>query len=219
MCPDDRVQTGVQVKTIVLASRKGGAGKTTLASALGVEAERAGAGPVGFVDMDPMQGLAAWWDARAAQTPMLLRPDPDLDTALSAMREHGVALAIVDTAPSIDAGIHAIVARADLVVVPVQPSPDDLRAVGSTVELVARAGKPLAFVINRVKPRVRLTLETVVALSQHGPVATTQIADRTSYASAKLDGLTAPEAEPAGLAGAEIAALWTYLAARLEKSS
>jgi len=210
---------GQAVRTIVVASRKGGAGKTTLATALGVEAERVGAGPVGFVDMDPMQGLAAWWDARAAQTPVLLRPDPDLETALATMREHAMALAIVDTAPSIDAGIHDIVAHADLVVIPVQPSPDDLRAVGSTVELVTRAGKPLVFVVNRVKPRVRLTLETVVALSQHGPVATMQVADRTAYASAKLDGLTAPETEPGGLASTEIAALWTYLADRLEKSS
>ncbi len=207
------------MRTIVLASRKGGAGKTTLATALGVEAERAGAGPVGFVDMDPMQGLAAWWDARAAQTPILLRPDPDLKAALTTMRGHGVSLAFVDTAPSVDANINGIIALADLVVIPVQPSPDDLRAVGSTVELVTRAGKPLTFVVNRVKPRVRMTLEVVVALSQHGPVATMQVADRTGYASAKLDGLTAPEMDSGGLASSEIAALWSYLADRLEKVS
>jgi chromosome partitioning protein len=42
---------------------------------------------------------------------------------------------------------------ADLVVVPVRPSPADLWAVGGTVELVRRAGKPFA------------------ALSEHGRVA------------------------------------------------
>lgn len=104
-------------------------------------------------------------------------------------------------------------------VIPVQPSPDDLRAVGSTVELVTRAGKPLTFVVNRVKPRVRMTIEVVVALSQHGPVATMQVADRTGYASAKLDGLTAPEMDPGGLASSEMAALWIYLADRLERVS
>jgi len=60
------------MRVIVLASRKGGTGKTTFTSHLAVEAERAGAGPVAIIDTDDMQGLARWWDARKAKTPNLV---------------------------------------------------------------------------------------------------------------------------------------------------
>ena len=206
------------MRVITFASRKGGAGKTTLATALAVEAVRTGAGPVGIVDCDPMQGMAQWWDARRhADEPILARPEPNIGAALDALSSSGVKLVFVDTPPAIDSGVAGIVARSDLVVVPVRASPDDLRAIGSTVELVERAGKSLVFVVNAVKPRVRLTLEAVVALSQHGTVAPVQVADRTDYAAAKVDGHTAPETDPGGRAASEIAALWTYIEKRLAR--
>jgi chromosome partitioning protein len=108
------------------------------------------------------------------------------------------------------------VALADLVLVPVQPSPHDLRAVGSTVQLARVARRPLVFVINRTKPRVRLTGEAAIALSQHGTVAPAMLADRATYAAAAIDGRTAPEIEPTGAAAAEVAALWAYLVDRME---
>ena len=78
-----------------------------------------------------------------------------------------------------------------------------------------RAGKPLLFVINRVKPRARLTADAAVALSQHGAVAPAFIYDRVDYAGAKIDGHTAPELEPGGRAAAEVAALWDFIANRM----
>ena len=57
---------------LVLASQKGGAGKTTLSRHLAVEAERAGEGPVILIDADPQGGLASWWNRRAAESADLL---------------------------------------------------------------------------------------------------------------------------------------------------
>jgi chromosome partitioning protein len=145
-----------------------------------------------------------------------MRPEPTLAAALEALRQYGARLAIVDTPPAVGADVASSILEADLVVVPVQPSPDDLRAVGVTVEMIERARKPLVFVINRTKPRVRLTGQAAIALSQHGTVAPTFIADRIDYAAAKTDGLTAPEIEGEGRASEEIAGLWSYLARRLE---
>ncbi len=213
-----RPATQQPMRVVVFASRKGGAGKTTLATALAVEAGRSGAGPVGVIDCDPMQGLTQWWDARRhAAEPVLARAEPDLATALDTLAGQGVRLVLVDTPPAIDGSVAAIVARADLVVVPVRASPDDLRAVASTVELVERAGKSLVFVVNAVKPRVRLTMEAVVALSQHGTVAPVQVADRTDYAAAKVDGHTAPELDGQGRAAGEMADLWAYLDKRMAR--
>ena len=47
---------------LVLASQKGGAGKTTLSRHLAVQAERVGEGPVILIDADPQGGLAGWWN-------------------------------------------------------------------------------------------------------------------------------------------------------------
>ena len=55
-----------RMHVIALASREGGAGKTTLASHLAVEAEKAGSGPIAVVDTDPQGGLAGWWNGRDA---------------------------------------------------------------------------------------------------------------------------------------------------------
>ncbi|HEY0206505.1 MAG TPA: ParA family protein [Acetobacteraceae bacterium] len=207
------------MRVIVVASRKGGAGKTTLATHLAVEAERAGAGPVGVVDTDAMHGLAHWWDRRTAASPILAHPLPNLAAALDALRGQGVRLVFVDTPPQLSTDVSASVGFADLVVVPVQPSPDDLAAVGVTVELIQAARRPMVFVLNRTKPRVRLTGQAAINLSQHGTVAPVEVADRAVYAGAKVDGRTAPELDPAGLAAGEMTALWSYLDRRLEAMS
>lgn len=199
-------------KVLVVASRKGGAGKTTMAVHLAVEAERAGFGPVGVVDTDEMQGLAKWWDVRAAETPFYARPEPDLQTAILNLQQLGCRLIVVDTPPQVKGDVSSSIALADLVLVPVQPSPDDLGAVGVTVQLIEAAARPMVFVINRTKPRVRLTGEAARNLSQHGRVSPVDVHDRAVYAGAKIDGRTAPELDLAGPAAAEMAALWRYLA-------
>jgi chromosome partitioning protein len=202
--------------TIVIASRKGGAGKTTLATLLAVEAARVGVGPVAVIDLDPMRGLSLWWDARAADTPIMVSADSTAKAALAAAKKSGALLVLIDTPPAAAPVVAEVVALADLVLVPVQPSPHDLRAVGATVDLARRAKRPLVFVINRTKPRVRLTGEAAIALSQHGTVSPALLADRAIYAAAAIDGRTAPEIDPAGAAATEVAALWKYLADRLE---
>jgi len=116
--------------TIVLASRKGGGGKTTLASHLSVEAERAGFGPVAVIDLDPMGGLSGWWDARKAKTPALSHVGKGgLSTTLAALRDGGFQTVFIDTPPSVGAEVAEAIAVSDLVLVPCKPSPDDLRAV------------------------------------------------------------------------------------------
>src|ERR1700755_2364881 len=121
------------MRTVVLASRKGGAGKTTRSGHIAVEAERAGAGPVAVIDMDPMGSLSAWWNARKADTPRAAGGgEGGLEAALEPLRRSGTALCVIDTPPFASEEIGSIVEHSDLVVVPVVPSPHDLRAIGET---------------------------------------------------------------------------------------
>ncbi len=203
------------MQVIVLASRKGGAGKTTLTSHLAVEAERAGAGRVALADTDPQGGLAAWFNAREAQTPYFVDVGQGLSSAIKACRNGGVDVLIIDTPPSVTETISSVIAFANLVVVPVRPSPNDLRAVGGTVELVARAKKPLVFVVNQVTPRARITAEAAIALSQHGTVAPSMLASRVDFATSMTDGRTAGELDASSRSAGEVTALWSYLSSRL----
>lgn len=207
------------MQVIALASRKGGAGKTTLSSHLAVEAERAGAGRVALADTDPQGGLAAWFNARAAATPVFVDLTPGLQAAIAACKRGGVDLLFVDTPPSVAETISSVIARSDLVVIPVRPSPNDLRAVAGTVELVTRARKPMVFVMNQVTPRARITGEAAIALSQHGTVAPSMLASRVDFASSMTDGRTAGELDATSRSAAEVAALWAYLASRLNGAS
>lgn len=207
------------MRVLAVASQKGGSGKTTLAGHLAVQAERAGIGPVALLDIDPQGTLAPWAGARTARSPSFAATGVTrLAADLDGLRERGVRLVVIDTPPALTVAIQAAIHLAELIVVPTRPSPHDLHAVGGTVELCERSGKPLLFVVNAATPNAPITADTTVALSQHGTVAAVTVHQRTEYAAAMADGRTVMETDPDGPAAEEIAALWSHVSDRLEKN-
>ncbi len=203
---------------VALASQKGGAGKTTLAGHLAVEAERSQAGPVALVDADPQGSLAEWWNDRAANTPVFVHTSmARLSDDLDRMRDLGIKILIIDTPPAVTETIGKVVAISDLVVVPTRPSPHDFRSVVRTVDLVEQYGKPMVFVINGAHPTARITNQAVIALSQHGTLAPAIIHQRTDFASSMIDGRTVMEQKRKTRSAGEIGVLWEYLQRRLER--
>jgi chromosome partitioning protein len=207
------------MKVIVLASQKGGVGKSTLSGNLAVGAELAGDGPAVLIDTDPQGSLSAWWNARAANSPALAPATlAGLSAKLEALGAAGYAYAVVDTPPAITDAIRAVVALADLVLIPVKPSPHDLRAVGRTVEIAREGGKPFCFVVTQAKGNALLTVQAMAALSEHGVVAPAIMHDRVDYASSMTDGRTVQESDPKGRSAAEMATLWAFVKAKLQES-
>ena len=206
------------MRTIVVASQKGGVGKTTIAGHLGVMAEQSKEGPVALIDTDPQGSLASWWNERTNDAPLFARVEiGKLTEHLQALAKGGIKLAIIDTPPSVTEMIQEVLRTADLVLIPTRPSPHDLRAVGSTVELVENAGKRMIFVINGAAPRARIAGEAAVALSQHGTVAPVTLYQRTDFASSMIDGRTVQEIDPKGRSAEEIGQLWKYVSTQLRK--
>lgn len=206
------------MRTLVLASQKGGVGKTTLAGHLAVMAESKGAGPVALIDTDPQGSLSSWWNERQAETPAFASVDiASLADHLSLLEKAGVNLAIIDTPPAVTETIRKVLAVADMVLIPTRPSPHDLRAVGSTVELVEAMGKRMVFVINGAAQRARITGEAAIALSQHGTVAPVTLYQRTDFAAPMIDGRTAQEIDPGSRSAGEVEALWNYVSTQLRK--
>jgi len=207
------------VRVLALASQKGGSGKTTLSGHLAVQAERAGAGPVVLIDIDPQGSLADWWNEREAEAPAFAATTvARLPTDLETLRQQGFKLAVIDTPPAITVAIQSVISVSELIIVPTRPSPHDLRAVGATVDLCERAGKPLIFVVNAGTPKAKITSEAAIALSQHGTVAPVIVHQRTDFAASMIDGRTVMEVNPEGRSAHEVEQLWSYISDRLEKN-
>jgi chromosome partitioning protein len=207
------------MRVLAMASQKGGSGKTTLSGHLAVQAQLVGAGPVVLIDIDPQGSLADWWNERENELPAFAQTSVSrLAADLDALRAQGFKLAVIDTPPAITMAIQSVVQVAELIVIPTRPSPHDLRAVGATVDLCERSGKPLLFVVNAATPKARITSDATIALSQHGTVAPITVHQRTDFAASMIDGRTVMEVDPKGRSAAEIAELWSYVSDRLEKN-
>ena len=151
------------MKTIVIAAQKGGAGKTTLARNLAVAASQDGR-TVLCLDLDPQGSLRAWWEGREADAPAMLDRDPAphaLRATLNAAQAQ-FDLCIIDTPPAAPEWLAEALGSADLVLIPVRPSPDDLRAVGATLAAVNAARVPFAFALSQT-PRAKITDEAATA--------------------------------------------------------
>lgn len=206
------------MRTLVVASQKGGVGKTTIVGHLGVMAERQNAGPVALIDTDPQGSLSSWWNERQAEAPLFASVDiGNLKNHLKELAKAGVKFAIIDTPPAVTDTIREVLAVADLVLIPTRPSPHDLRAVGSTVALVEQSGKRMVFVINGAAPRARITGEAAVALSQHGTVAPVTLYQRTDFAASMIDGRTVQEIDAGSRSAEEVEKLWNYVFAQINR--
>ncbi len=103
---------------------------------------------------------------------------------------------------------------ADLVLIPVQPSPYDIWATSDLVDLVKQRiaitdGRlQVAFVVSRMIKGTRLGAEITDTLTGYGlPVLETRITQRIIYPGSAASGTTALDQDPASEAAAEIRAL------------
>lgn len=199
------------MKIIVLASQKGGAGKTTLCGHLSVQAALDG-NKVAIIDTDPQGSLAAWWNERESDSPAFVSSSiTKLQNDIQLIKNEGFDYLFIDTPPAVTETIEKVVGVADLVVIPTRPSPHDLRAVGKTVDIVNDCNKRMVFVINGAANRARISTDAAIALSQHGAVCPTVVYQRTDFASSMIDGRTVQEMDKASKSAIEVRELWKYV--------
>ena len=204
--------------TITATSLKGGSGKTNFCAAASVAFERLGFGPVALIDTDPQGSLSAWWNARASSTPQFAAVDiRQLPTHLHLLDHEGIHLTIIDTPPAISNVIHATIAVSDLVIVPVRPSPSDLRAVGAIVNVIEAAGKDFIFVINAATPRTKIAIDALKVLAEYGKVSPAILHNRIDFAVSMIDGRTVDELDNNSKSAQEITQLAKYIYKQLTR--
>jgi chromosome partitioning protein len=195
---------------VALLNQKGGAGKTTISVNLARALQQENV-KVLLVDSDP-QGSARDWHAAADDSPLTVvgLDRPTLDKDIKGI-SHGYDWVIIDGAPQLEEMAVAAIKCADIVLIPVQPSPYDVWASEDLVEVIkARQqitdGKPkAAFVISRQITNTNLGKEVRDALSGYGlPIFNNGTFQRVAYAKTAAKGLSVVDTEPANEAANEI---------------
>ncbi len=201
------------MNVITLASRKGGAGKSTLTAQLAAQAQVAGK-RVLVVDADPQGSLKLWHSRRAGEGLKLVTPERGLERAIAFAMIEGFDTVFIDTAPTMWVVVQEAIRAATLVLIPARPGFFDLDAVRETVKTAAERNKPYAVVINAAPVRRDDKDTSLVAQSRAYfdslgvPVWAGQISQRAGFQSTLAAGASAAEIGPHTAAGAEIAALW-----------
>ncbi|SEL95165.1 plasmid segregation oscillating ATPase ParF [Pseudoxanthomonas sp. GM95] len=201
---------------VAVLNQKGGVGKTTLATHIAGELSRRDQ-TVLLLDADP-QGSSLDWTQRRSQLG-LPRLFGAVGLARETLHQEAPELArradhvIIDGPPRIAALARSALLAADLVLVPVQPSPYDLWASAEMVSLIqeARTFRPAlraAFVINRRITGTIIGREAREALAgQSLPALRCELHQRVVFADSVAAGRLACESAPGSVAAAEIRAL------------
>jgi len=206
---------------ITLASRKGGAGKSTLTAQLAAQAHVLGK-RVLVIDADPQGSLKLWHARRTDAQPKLVTPERGLDRALAFAMIEGVDTVFIDTAPTTWVVVQEAIRVATLVLIPARPGFFDLESVQETVKTARERDKPYVVVINAAPVRrddkeMALVAQSRSYLEGLGiPVWAGQISQRAGFQSTLAAGASAAEVGPNTAAGTEIASLWQAVSRSIE---
>ena len=201
------------MNVITLASRKGGAGKSTLTAQLAAQCHAAGKRTL-IIDADPQGSLSLWHSLRRDGQPKLVTPERGLDRALAFAMIEGTDYVFIDTAPTMWVVVQEAIRAATLVLIPARPGFLDLAAVRETVKTARERNRPYAVVLNAAPARrdekeSPAVLQSRAHLDQQGiPVWSGQISQRAAFTLTLGAGQSAGEADGESLAAAEIARLW-----------
>lgn len=207
---------------ITIAQQKGGSGKTTLAVQLAVC--WAGDGKkVAIVDIDPQASVSAWHsvrcrtldDASGGGIHLSTISGWRLGTELDRLRRE-FDVVVVDSPPHAESEARAAVRAADLVLLPVQPSPMDIWAIAPTIAVAQKERRAFLVVLNRMPSRSRLSDQVLHDLSEQKlPVALASLGNRQVFAASMMEGRGVTEVAPRTPAADEIRALATEALARV----
>lgn len=183
-------------KTIAILNQKGGVGKTTIATNIGVTLLQRGK-KILLVDSDPQGSLRDWNEANEGKIINVVGLDRETIAKDIEGVKKGYDIVIIDGAPQSSKLAGASIKAADLVIIPVTPSPYDVWACADLVEIVqakqeVTEGKPICyFLISRARKGTNLSTEVKTALADYNfPILQSITTHREVYAKTASDGLT-----------------------------
>lgn len=195
----------LNLKILTIASRKGGAGKSTCAAHLAMEAVNQGL-KVLLIDLDPQKTLEDWFlKKQDRENPVLLVIEPKKLQEIKKLEEFD--LCIIDTPGDTSYAALSGIKCSDLVLIPTKATAPDLGAIGRTISMVEENFKPFLFLITQALPRSKSTEQAIAVLNDFGPTSPIPLSSRIAFASAMGLGISAIDSK----AQLEIRAVWQFI--------
>jgi chromosome partitioning protein len=177
--------------TVVFASPKGGAGKSTAAVLLATELAERGAS-VTIIDADPNKPVSRWAKRPGKPDSLTVLADVTEDSIIDAIEQAATesAFVVVDLEGTASMMVGYAISRADLVVIPTQGSQLDAAEAVKAIRLVRRQERafnrsiPLAVLFTRTSAAIRpRSLQSIEAEFAQNDIRMfgTQIHERDAY--------------------------------------
>lgn len=184
----------MKTKTIVIASQKGGTGKTMIADELAFACDREGI-PYNLYDLDD-QGSPIHQE----------------------VRNENAVVNIVDTPGALSRELQEYLSTADLVIIPMRLSPRDIQPLQTTIEQVKKYAprKPVLFVFNGWN-RYRAAAEFEDWFHYNYPKATTfRISQSEVFSQAALDASSVVEERKSSVPAKQVCELFDEVKRKLK---
>jgi chromosome partitioning protein len=199
---------------ITMASRKGGAGKSTLTAHLAAHCHQSGHRTL-VIDADPQGSLTLWHSLRPDRQPDLRSGARGIERALAMATVDGHEWVFIDTAASMWLVALEAIRAATMVLIPARPGFFDLDAVRETVAAARERNKPYAVVLNAT-PVKRDDKEAPAVVQSRAyfetlgiPVWAGQVSQRNGFVLTLAAGASIGEVAPESAAGTEMSGLWS----------
>lgn len=192
-----------------IISQKGGAGKTTIATNIAVQAVFDNLS-VCLVDLDPQATSSVWHSARDSEDIGLEVCHPPMLPRLLERLDYDVI--IIDTPPHNDAAASAAAQVADICVLPIRPSAFDLSAIQDTIELIKRHDVQYHVILNSVPANSTVASAAAEFLAELGVNSICgQTGQRMDFQHAAAEGKAVVEINPNSKSANEIMNVWSKL--------
>jgi chromosome partitioning protein len=205
-------------KVITIAQQKGGAGKSTVAAHIAVALFQQGK-RVTLIDIDPQGSLTMWNLLREEKfgkgytgINFITSSGWRISASLPAAKA-SADFVVIDSPPHTETEAKAAIRAADLVLVPMQPSPADLWATKATLDFAHSEKKIARVVLNRHNgSKVARDIAKKVSESMEATLG-----NRVLFSSCFMQGSCVTETHPRSQASFEIKVLLDEVLALLEE--
>jgi chromosome partitioning protein len=206
---------------ITIAQQKGGAGKSTVAAHLAVALAQKGEKVI-IVDIDPQGSLKHWYEIRE-QTfgkgytiVQLFSSSGWRVSSTIAQYKDKSDFIIIDSPPHTETEAKNAIRMADLVIIPMQPSPTDVWATKATVDFVIQERKNYRILLNRYNPNSKTAK---MAVGKMAMILENHLGNRVAFTSCLMQGKCVTETDPSSQAAEEVKGVTNEIVALFQSAA